>query len=91
MQERGGVVKIPIHLDEISILNLQIKVQCAILGPVYTMDHEAGPQKDGLFHWSEFMVQLPWFEFLKKGFESLRPLARCKPNLDQEERPCTKE
>ena len=45
----------------------------------------------GLFQWSEFMVQLLWFNSLKKiNFKSLGSLTRCKSNLDQEEWPCTK-
>ena len=47
----------------------------------------------GLFSWSGLMVQLPWSEsdFLKKTlYKACGPLIRCKPNVDQEERPCTK-
>ena len=43
--------------------------------------------KEGHLQWSEFMVQLPWSNFLKIGFESLGPLIRCKPNVNQEEWP----
>ena len=36
---------------------------------MYTMDHEVGPWKDGLFQWSKFMVRL-----LKKlDFKALGP------------------
>ena len=46
--------------------------------------------EDGLFQLYEFMVQLPWPNFFKINFESFGLLTRCKPNVDQEERPCTK-
>ena len=46
--------------------------------------------ENGLFQQFEFMVQLPWSDFLKISFEILRPITRCKPNVDQEELPCTK-
>ena len=60
------------------------------LGPVYMMDHEIRPWKmafsmvrlDGLTS----MVQ-----FLKTIFyTAFGALTRCKPNVDQEEIPCTK-
>ena len=69
------------------------------LTPKYTMERlRAGlhyrpwsrTMERGLFSWSECMVQLPWSDFLKKCFESLGPLVRCKLNVDQEEWPCTK-
>ena len=40
----------------------------------------------GLFPWSDLMVQLLWFDFLKNQFTKLLG----KPNVDQEEWPCTK-
>ena len=43
--------------------------------------------EDGLFPWSDLMVQLSWSSFLNKAFGSL---IRCKLNVDQEEWPCTK-
>ena len=53
-------------------------------------DHRAGfhhgpwsrTMEDGPFQWSEFMVRLLEKKF---SFESLGPLTRCKPNVDQEE------
>ena len=38
------------------------------LGPVYTMDHESPTMEDGLFPWSDLMVQLPWPDFLENQF-----------------------
>ena len=46
--------------------------------------------EEGLFQWFEFMVQLPWSNFLNFSFKSLAPLTRCTPNVNQEEWPCTK-
>ena len=47
--------------------------------------------EDGLCQWSEFMVRIPWSDFIKYTFfESLGPLTWCKSNVDQEEWPCTK-
>ena len=46
------------------------------------MDHEGGPcMDDGLLPWSDLMVQLPWFGFLK----CLVPQLGVKSNVDQEE------
>ena len=55
------------------------------LGPVYTMNHE-------VILWKMAFVNGPssWSDFKKISFESLGSLARCKPNVDQEESPCTK-
>ena len=48
---------------------------------VYTMNHEVGPWKMAFS-----MVQLPRSDFSKKYFtKAFGPLARCKPNVDQEE------
>ena len=48
---------------------------------VYTMDYEVGPWKMAFSHGS----------ILKKpACKAFGPLTRCKPNVDQEEWPCTK-
>ena len=61
------------------------------LGPVYTMYHEVGTMEDGLFPWSDFMIQTSMVLFLKESsYKACGPLTRCKPNVDQEEWPCTK-
>ena len=61
------------------------------LGSVYTMDHEVGSWKDGLFPWVDLMVKLPWSNFFKISiYRAFGPLTSCKPNVDQEEWPCTK-
>ena len=60
---------------------------CRYLGPVYTMDHEVGPWKMAFFHdltsWSNFHGPISWKI-------NLQSLTRCKPDVDQEEWPCTK-
>ena len=41
--------------------------------------------------WPFPVVQLPWSSFLTKSiYKAFGPLARCKPNVNQEEWPCTK-
>ena len=55
------------------------------------MDHWNRTTEDGLFSWSDLTVQHPWSSFLKNQFyTAFGPLTRCRPNLDQEEWPCTK-
>ena len=56
-------------------------------GLVYTMDHEVRPWKRAFFNGpglgSCFDLHDPIS--LKFSFESLGPVTRCKPNVDQEE------
>ena len=45
---------------------------------------------DGLFSWSDLMVQLPWFDFFKNQFyKAFGCQTMCKRNVDREEWPCT--
>ena len=47
--------------------------------------------EDVLFSWSDSMVQLSWFHFTTiSNYKAFGPLTRCKPDVDQEEWPCTK-
>ena len=58
-----------------------------------SLHHEPWSQiiEDGLFPWSDLMLQHPWSEFLQKSvYKAFGPLIRCKPNVDQGEWPCTK-
>ena len=61
-----------------------------IWGPVLHYGPWSRTMEDGLFQWSEFMVQLPWSDFLKKKFGKPWALSGCKLSADEEEWPCTK-
>ena len=46
---------------------------------------------DGPIQWSNLMDQLPWSDFLKNQLRKpFGPLTTCKPNVHQEEWPCTR-
>ena len=50
------------------------------------LHHEGWP-----FPWSDLMVQLPWYIFVKKSnWNAFGLLGRCKQNVDQEEWLCIK-
>ena len=45
--------------------------------------------EDDLFLWYDLAGQLSWSDFLTINLQSLWVFTRCKPNVDQEEWPCT--
>ena len=48
--------------------------------------------EDGIFPWFHLVVQFPWSNSSKYqlDYKAFGPLTRCKPNVNQEEWPCTK-
>jgi hypothetical protein len=61
-------------------------VSVGILGLVYTMNHEVEPWKMAFFNGPTSNVR-----YLKESiYKAFGSLTRCKPNVDQEEWPSTK-
>ena len=44
------------------ITNVDVQSTAMSLGLVYTIDHEVGPWRMVFFPWSDFMVQLSWYD-----------------------------